>query len=161
MFELRKDDPDHLVIVSNSAHCTGCGDDIFSAHRHDMQWCKCGNIAVDGGQSYFRRAFADKATYIDTSISMKNGCIEECGEDVVTYLERGYSAETIAALIANVMDKWGYFIKSSTPTGDVVVDNIDALSGAVQWGIDTKRNEWGILFAFARAMRDTGILKTE
>jgi hypothetical protein len=25
---------------------------IESHHRHDFQWCKCGQLAVDGGLSY-------------------------------------------------------------------------------------------------------------
>jgi hypothetical protein len=38
----------------NRAKCKLCGDIIESMHRHDMQWCKCKHIAVDGGQDYFR-----------------------------------------------------------------------------------------------------------
>jgi len=34
--------------------CWKCGDTITSEHRHDMVWCKCGAIAIDGGDSYTR-----------------------------------------------------------------------------------------------------------
>ncbi len=29
--------------------CTDCGDLVFSRTRHDMRWCTCRKIAVDGG----------------------------------------------------------------------------------------------------------------
>lgn len=32
--------------------CKLCEDIIRSTYRHDMQWCKCGAIAVDGGSDY-------------------------------------------------------------------------------------------------------------
>ena len=44
------------VIVSNKAQCKACGDIIESVHRHDFKWCKCGEIAVDGGKAYLKRA---------------------------------------------------------------------------------------------------------
>lgn len=42
-------------IWSNSAKCKGCGEVIRSKNRHDMVYCKCGAIAVDGGSWYARR----------------------------------------------------------------------------------------------------------
>jgi tRNA(Ile2) C34 agmatinyltransferase TiaS len=44
------------VVVKNKAQCKLCGDVIESVHRHDFKWCKCGEIAVDGGKSYIKRA---------------------------------------------------------------------------------------------------------
>lgn len=32
--------------------CTKCGDVIQSTYRHDFKWCKCGAVAIDGGDSY-------------------------------------------------------------------------------------------------------------
>ena len=32
--------------------CRKCSDIIESKHRHDMVWCKCGAIAIDGGNDY-------------------------------------------------------------------------------------------------------------
>lgn len=29
--------------------CKDCGDLVFSRTRHDMRWCTCRKIAVDGG----------------------------------------------------------------------------------------------------------------
>lgn len=42
-------------IWSNSAKCKKCGDIIRSRNRHDMVYCKCKAIAVDGGSEYARR----------------------------------------------------------------------------------------------------------
>lgn len=35
---------------------TCCNTIIQSQHRHDMVWCACGKIAVDGGDAYTRTA---------------------------------------------------------------------------------------------------------
>lgn len=43
------------VILSNKAQCKLCGDIIESLHGYDFKWCKCGEIAVDGGKNYLRR----------------------------------------------------------------------------------------------------------
>jgi hypothetical protein len=40
--------------MKNRAKCKLCGDIIESFHRHDYVHCKCGEIAVDGGSSYFK-----------------------------------------------------------------------------------------------------------
>lgn len=36
--------------------CKKCGDIIQSKHRHDMVWCKCHSVAIDGGDDYCRWA---------------------------------------------------------------------------------------------------------
>lgn len=43
------------MILSNQIQCLTCGDRPYSAHRHDFKRCKCGSVAVDGGQEYCRR----------------------------------------------------------------------------------------------------------
>jgi len=42
-------------MIRNRARCRKCGDIIESKDRHDFVRCKCGAIAVDGGQDYQRR----------------------------------------------------------------------------------------------------------
>jgi len=37
--------------------CLSCGDIIESTHIHDYKVCRCGNVAVDGGQDYLRRSY--------------------------------------------------------------------------------------------------------
>ena len=38
--------------MANILRCKKCGDIITSRHTHDMNWCKCGAIAIDGGDDY-------------------------------------------------------------------------------------------------------------
>lgn len=42
-------------IFSNAIMCKQCGETIESAHRHDMKYCGCGSVFVDGGTWYKRR----------------------------------------------------------------------------------------------------------
>lgn len=60
---------DVVVIVSNQVECLLCGDKPYSAHRHDFKYCKCGNIAVDGGCDYLRRVGSIE-NYKEMSISI-------------------------------------------------------------------------------------------
>lgn len=32
--------------------CRKCQDIIYSRARHDMRWCSCGTIAIDGGNEF-------------------------------------------------------------------------------------------------------------
>lgn len=50
--------------------CLDCGDVIWSKHRHDMVFCKCEKIAVDGGRSYMKISFKDRPPeYVDVLIN--------------------------------------------------------------------------------------------
>jgi hypothetical protein len=60
------------MIIANSAKCLKCGDDIYSASRHNFVQCSCGNVFVDGGMSYLRHGFEDRTFYKDTSITITN-----------------------------------------------------------------------------------------
>lgn len=42
-------------LVFNAAQCVKCDEVVVSTHRHDFRTCKCGAIAVDGGNDYARR----------------------------------------------------------------------------------------------------------
>lgn len=56
-------------IVRNSVKCLLCDTEIESKHVHDFAWCPCGNVAVDGGQEYLKRAWTNPGdTWTDTSI---------------------------------------------------------------------------------------------
>lgn len=57
------------MILVNQVHCNLCGDEPFSAHRHDYVSCKCGNVSVDGGMDYLRRSFKTK-DFVDMSIEI-------------------------------------------------------------------------------------------
>ena len=43
------------MIVRNVARCKKCGDVIESRFRHELKFCKCASIFVDGGKVYLRR----------------------------------------------------------------------------------------------------------
>lgn len=43
-------------ILCNGSVCHKCGEFIRSNNKHDYKECSCGNIAVDGGSWYVRRA---------------------------------------------------------------------------------------------------------
>src|ERR1700760_3075851 len=43
-----------LESMRNRAKCKLCQDIIESKDRCDFVWCKCGEIAVDGGRDYFK-----------------------------------------------------------------------------------------------------------
>lgn len=61
------------IIERNSAICLSCNTEIESVHRHDFKYCKCGNLAVDGGHEYLRRVYAPGALWKDTSITRPRG----------------------------------------------------------------------------------------
>ena len=44
-----------MKIIVNKIKCKKCGDEIESKTVHDFKYCKCGAVAVDGGDQYLRR----------------------------------------------------------------------------------------------------------
>lgn len=54
------------TILTNTIKCNKCEDIITSKHRHDFQYCSCGAIAVDGGNSYLKRT-GDIKNYVELS----------------------------------------------------------------------------------------------
>lgn len=44
-----------MKIIVNKIKCKKCGDVIESKSVHDFKFCKCGAVAVDGGQDYLKR----------------------------------------------------------------------------------------------------------
>jgi len=67
------------MILQNQIRCKVCGDEPFSAHRHDYKTCECGAVAVDGGMDYLRRA-GNPEGYEDLSYSMDDQVITDCRE---------------------------------------------------------------------------------
>ena len=43
----------------NAIKCPKCGDTIYSRSRHDMHWCSCQNVAIDGGSDYVKLSFKE------------------------------------------------------------------------------------------------------
>ena len=44
-------------IVRNRIRCKHCGDVIESETVHDLKYCSCGTVFVDGGHDYLRRGY--------------------------------------------------------------------------------------------------------
>ena len=64
-------------ILQNQVRCNKCGDEPYSAHRHDFKYCKCGSVAVDGGMSYLRR-MGDLSDVTELSISVPQKVYDDC-----------------------------------------------------------------------------------
>ncbi len=73
--EVKAEVDDRDYICENSLFCVACGTEIFSAHTHDFRYCRCGNVAVDGGQSYLRRVGGVQGA-IDTSVVLKKSAVD-------------------------------------------------------------------------------------
>lgn len=56
------------IVVRNSARCLDCGEEIESKYGHRFVTCRCGQVSVDGGLEYRRRAFKQHGRWTDTSI---------------------------------------------------------------------------------------------
>ena len=48
-----------MKISVNQVQCKRCGSIIVSEHSHDLKWCKCRGVAVDGGRDYLKRLTGD------------------------------------------------------------------------------------------------------
>lgn len=57
--------PETKRITRNAARCDTCGDVIESKYRHDFHTCQCGNLSVDGGLDYTKRALTPGAEWTD------------------------------------------------------------------------------------------------
>lgn len=51
----------------NRAKCLLCSHVVRSVHRHDCAMCPCGNLTVDGGSWYLKRAAKDLTAFKDLS----------------------------------------------------------------------------------------------
>jgi len=44
-------------MVLTAILCKHCGDIVYSRTRHDMRFCSCGRVAIDGGREYAKITF--------------------------------------------------------------------------------------------------------
>ena len=62
-----KCDPEHIrnphKFWKNKAQCMKCLDIIESKYTHDFVSCKCGDIFVDGGNSYWRCQYTNENSF--------------------------------------------------------------------------------------------------
>jgi hypothetical protein len=93
-------------ILQNAAVCAKCGDEVWSATRHDYRECKCGAIAVDGGLYYIRRV-GDLTAFLDRSIYASDRAIEDLKEAVKWARETGRNDLGTALAVIRVLQKYG------------------------------------------------------
>lgn len=48
-------------ITRNKIRCKHCGDIIESETVHDLKYCSCGTVFVDGGHDYLRRGYTNNS----------------------------------------------------------------------------------------------------
>lgn len=101
-----------MTIVSNQVRCLICNEEPFSAHRHDYQSCKCGNVSVDGGMSYLRRSIKELDKAEDMSIILPDKAISDCIAALDWAEETGRNKYgTVFAIMRALRDN-GYKFKS-------------------------------------------------
>lgn len=98
------------VIVSNQIECLDCGDKPFSMHRHDFQTCKCGKVAVDGGQAYTRR-LGDLDSYKELSIILDEYLVESMEKIISESLDSGRNPLGLTYAALRAIRDAGYEIK--------------------------------------------------
>ena len=58
-----------MKISINQVQCKRCESIITSEHSHNLKWCKCRGVAVDGGRDYLKRLNGDpSAEFIELSV---------------------------------------------------------------------------------------------
>jgi hypothetical protein len=85
------------IIIQNEILCKKCDDVIYSAHRHDFKYCKCGSVAVDGGTDYLRRV-GNLDEYVERSMSMDADALCECQEAL--HLEQDTERNDLGTVLA-------------------------------------------------------------
>mgnify|MGYP000642776699 CR=1 FL=1 len=96
-----------MHIVSNQITCNSCGDTIFSAHRHDMVSCSCGEVAVDGGNSYLRRV-GNRSDYTEQSITLPEELVNNIVKSAEWAVETGRNSLGITYAVLRAIRDSGY-----------------------------------------------------
>lgn len=72
-----------MKILQNEVKCLKCGDQIYSAHRHDFKFCSCESIGVDGGMDYLKRVFNEDSEYEELSITIEDDVYDKTKEALI------------------------------------------------------------------------------
>ena len=96
-----------LHIVSNQITCKSCGDTIFSAHRHDMVSCSCGEVAVDGGNHYLRRV-GGRSSYTEQSIALPEDLVMDIVKGAEWAVDTGRNPLGITYAVLRAIRDSGY-----------------------------------------------------
>ena len=92
-------------ILSNQVKCLKCGDEPYSASVHDFKSCKCGAIAVDGGQDYLKRV-GDLESYEEISIELDREAVDLAVAAIEEAQETGRNAFGILCAVARTLRDW-------------------------------------------------------
>jgi len=103
------------MILSNQAKCLLCGDEPYSAFTHDFKHCKCREIFVDGGMSYFRGGFTKRENFLDLSITLEELPCEMIMSAVEWAGENNRNSLGYLCAIARALRDCGYEIKEVNP----------------------------------------------
>lgn len=98
------------MILSNQAKCRKCGDEPYSANRHDFKYCGCGSMAVDGGMDYIRRV-GDVANTYEMSIDLEDEVAKACLKNIKEMVDSGRNELGILCGIARTLRDNGYSIQ--------------------------------------------------
>tara|TARA_R110000822_G_scaffold15369_22_gene53057 strand:- start:1 stop:306 length:306 start_codon:yes stop_codon:yes gene_type:complete len=98
-----------MMIVTNQVEYLKCGDKPYSAHGHDMRWCGCGNIAVDGGQDYLKRA-GNLDGYKEMSIEALIPLVQALEAQIGVSLDTGRNDYGVALGVFRAIRDAGYKI---------------------------------------------------
>ena len=95
-------------ILQNEVKCHSCGDNVWSAHRHDFKSCSCGKVAVDGGLDYLKRVFAEDASYTDLSISVDAEVLQALKDQLQWCEDTGRNQLGVICAILRTLRDSGY-----------------------------------------------------
>ena len=112
------------MIVQNAVICNKCDDFIVSKHRHDFVECKCGNIAVDGGQEYLRRV-GTMNSYIDMSWSLPDEVYNECAKAVQEAMNTNRNRFGIANAVMRILREYNHIIAEGEQRVVAKNENLD------------------------------------
>jgi len=56
----------------NAAECNKCKDTIRSKNRRDYVTCSCGNLSVDGGSWYAKRAWVEDHSFTEKLVAFSD-----------------------------------------------------------------------------------------
>lgn len=98
-------------LIANRILCLLCDDLIQSKHGHDMQWCSCKEVAIDGGLNY-QKITGESYNYIDASIYSDDHLI------IREYLTWGVNYDKNMNRLPNTIFK---------PIKDLEIDHIEAI----------------------------------
>lgn len=102
------------LILSNQVKCNICGDEIYSASIHDYKYCKCGNVAVDGGMSYLKRVGSN---YTEMSIELDCEAVIAIQSALNWSFMNNRNTKGMTCAIARYLRDLGYqIVKKKEPT---------------------------------------------